>query len=158
MEETEERIGTQNCGPQTCVPNLFYLYLPPNKMFTYGKGICLWNVCWREQLYRQGKGNQTAKIGFRKWHQCDPGFSTKNWEKLYKNELSLKESRKERETKLAEINAEKGFNDGNEKETYSYAEYMRLRNQCRLLLEKNKKLKKQYTDLREKVQDRGYMK
>ena len=124
----------------------------------YPDGIISLLMCIAETGYRAGEEKTRIKYADSSRKSGYWKTQAKNWEKLYKNELSLKESRKERETKLAEINAEKGFNDGNENETYSYAEYMRLRNQCRLLLEKNKKLKKQYTDLREKVLNRGYMK
>jgi len=124
----------------------------------YPDGVRALLMCIAETGFRAGEEKTRIEYAdsYRKkayWKK-----QAKNWEKLYKNELSEKESRKQREIKLAEISAEKEFNDGNEKETYSYAEYMRLRNQCRLLLEKNKKLKKQYMDLREKVLDRGYMK
>lgn len=124
----------------------------------YPDGVRALLMCIAETGYRAGEEKTRIKYAdsYRKkayWKK-----QAKNWEKLYKNELSEKESRKQREIKLAEINAEKEFNDGNEDGTYSYIEYKRLRNQCRLLLEKNKQLKKQYKDLREKVLDRGYMK
>lgn len=124
----------------------------------YPDGVRALLMCIAETGYRAAE--EKARMKYADSARKSEYWKTqaKNWEKLYKNELSEKESRKKREIKLAEINAEKGFNDGDKKETYSYAEYMRLRNQCRLLLEKNKKLKKQYKNLREKVLDRGYMK
>ena len=124
----------------------------------YPDGVRALLICIAETGYRAAEEKTRMKYADSSRKSEYWKTQAKNWEKLYKNELSEKESRKQREIKRAEINAEKEFNDGDKKETYSYVEYMRLRNQCRLLLEKNKQLKKQYKDLREKVLDRGYMK
>ena len=124
----------------------------------YPDGVIALLMCIAETGYRVGEEKTRMKYADSYKKRVYWKKQAKSWEKLYKNELSIKESRKQREIKLAEINAEKEFNDGSEDRTYSYSEYKRLRNQCRLLHEKNKQLKKQYKDLREKVLDRGYMK
>lgn len=123
----------------------------------YPDGLRALLMCVAEIGFRAGKEKTMMKYADSNNEKVYWKNQAKNWERLYKNELSEKESRKQRETKLAEINAEKEFNDGKEDETYSYIEYKRLRNQCRILLEKNKQLKKQYRELREKVLDRGYI-
>lgn len=123
----------------------------------YPGGLRALLMCVAEIAFRAGKEKTMMKYADSNKEKVYWKNQAKNWERLYKNELSEKEPRKQRESNLAEINVEKGFNDGGENETYSYIEYKRLRNQCRILLEKNKQLKKQYKELREKVLDRGYM-
>ena len=77
-------IGTQVCGPQTCVPMFLFVILPRNLIGnkTYEQTIYLWNSCrWRE-LHRQSAGNTKTENGLRKWTERHSDFTSKNGKDL----------------------------------------------------------------------------
>lgn len=118
----------------------------------YPEGIISLMLTVAEIGYRAGMKAEKAKLAGANSRASCLKNQVAEYKALYESELGKKETKAERERKLKEIR-DSGAADP---VVYTAEEFHRVRQQCQHLLAKNKELKQMYTNLRNRVLDRGY--